>query len=77
VSTIFCIARHAGSTAPTIDFCTAFRLRHLEGSETAVDALRRWLARSDSKPVTLLAMEVVVQADRDVLGHARHNAKVW
>lgn len=34
----------------------AFRLRHHEGSETAVEALRRWLRRRGSQPTTLLAM---------------------
>lgn len=34
----------------------AFRLRHLEGLETAVEALRRWLRRRGAQPVTLLAM---------------------
>ena len=34
----------------------AFRLRHLEGTETAVEALRRWLRRPAAQPATLLAM---------------------
>jgi hypothetical protein len=34
----------------------AFRLRHQEGEELAVEALRRWLRRRDSIPATLLAM---------------------
>ncbi len=34
----------------------AFRLRHLEGPETAVEALRRWLRRPGAQPATLLAM---------------------
>jgi predicted transcriptional regulator of viral defense system len=34
----------------------SFRLRHLEGSETAVEALRRWLRRRGSQPAALLAM---------------------
>ena len=34
----------------------AFRLRHLEGTETAVEALRRWLRRPGTQPTTLLAM---------------------
>lgn len=33
----------------------AFRLRHLEGPETAVEALRRWLRSRGSQPATLLA----------------------
>ena len=34
----------------------AFRMRHLEGTETAVEALRRWLRRPGAQPATLLAM---------------------
>ena len=34
----------------------AFRLRHLEGTETAVEALRRWLRRPGAQPATLLSM---------------------
>ena len=34
----------------------AFRLRHLGGTETAVEALRRWLRRPGTQPTTLLAM---------------------
>lgn len=34
----------------------AFRLRHLEGPETAVEALRRWLRRRGSQPATLVNM---------------------
>ena len=34
----------------------AFRLRHLEGSEVAVEALRRWLRRRGAHPATLLRM---------------------
>lgn len=34
----------------------AFRLRHLEGQETAVEAIRRWLRRPGAHPATLLAM---------------------
>ncbi|MCW2542411.1 MAG: hypothetical protein JWN95_4136 [Frankiales bacterium] len=34
----------------------AFRLRHLEGPETAVEALRRWLRRRGAQPATLLSM---------------------
>lgn len=34
----------------------AFRLRHLEGPEVAVEALRRWLSRRGSQPGKLLAM---------------------
>jgi hypothetical protein len=34
----------------------AFRLRHLEGPEVAVQALRRWLRRPSSQPATVLAM---------------------
>jgi predicted transcriptional regulator of viral defense system len=34
----------------------AFRLRHQEGEELAVEALRRWLRRRDSTPATVLAL---------------------
>lgn len=34
----------------------AFRLRHQEGPEVAIEALRRWLRRRDSQPATLLTM---------------------
>jgi len=34
----------------------AFRLRHLEGEETPVEALRRWLQRPGETPANLLAM---------------------
>lgn len=34
----------------------AFRLRHQEGDELAIEALRRWLKRPGSAPATLLAM---------------------
>ena len=34
----------------------AFRLRHLEGPEPAVEALRRWLRRRGTQPSELLAM---------------------
>ena len=36
--------------------CDAFRLRHLEGTEQAVDALKRWLRRPGSQPSQLLAL---------------------
>ena len=34
----------------------AFRLRHQEGDEMAVEALRRWLKRPRAAPANLLAM---------------------
>ena len=34
----------------------AFRLRHQEGDDIAVEALRRWLRRPGAQPTTLLAM---------------------
>ena len=34
----------------------AFRLRHQEGEELAVEALRRWLKRAGATPADLLAM---------------------
>lgn len=36
--------------------CDAFRLRHLEGHEQAIDALKRWLRRTGSQPSRLLAL---------------------
>lgn len=36
--------------------CDAFRLAHLEGSEQAVEALKRWLRRRGSQPSTLLRL---------------------
>ncbi len=36
--------------------CDAFRLRHLEGSEQAVEALKRWLRRPGTQPSQLLAL---------------------
>lgn len=33
-----------------------FRMRHLEGPEVAVEALRRWLRRRGTQPAALLAM---------------------
>lgn len=36
--------------------CDAFRFRHLEGSEQAIEALKRWLRRRGSQPSALLAM---------------------
>ena len=34
----------------------AFRLRHQEGDEMAIEALKRWLKRPESMPANLLAM---------------------
>ena len=34
----------------------AFRLRHQDGDDLAIEALRRWLARSGARPARLLAM---------------------
>lgn len=34
--------------------CDAFRLRHREGSDQAVEALKRWLRRRSSQPAALL-----------------------
>jgi predicted transcriptional regulator of viral defense system len=36
--------------------CDAFRLRHLEGSEQAIEALKRWLRRPGSQPSQLLTL---------------------
>jgi len=45
-----------GLYSPERCIIDAFRLRHREGPELAVEALRRWLRRRDSQPATLLAM---------------------
>lgn len=36
--------------------CDAFRLRHLEGTELATEALKRWLRRPGSQPSQLLTI---------------------
>lgn len=43
-----------GLYSPERCIVDAFRLRHLEGEESAVEALRRWLRRSGSTPAILL-----------------------
>ncbi len=45
-----------GIYSPERCIIDAFRLRHLEGPETAIEALRRWLRRRGSQPATLLEM---------------------
>ncbi len=45
-----------GIYSPERCIIDAFRLRHLEGPEVAVEALRRWLRRRGSQPATLLKM---------------------
>jgi predicted transcriptional regulator of viral defense system len=45
-----------GLYSPERCIVDAFRLRHREGPETAIEALRRWLRRRGSQPTTLLAM---------------------
>lgn len=45
-----------GLYSPERCIIDAFRLRHLEGPETAIEALRRWLRRRGSQPATLLIM---------------------
>jgi predicted transcriptional regulator of viral defense system len=45
-----------GFYSPERCIIDAFRLRHREGRELAYTALRRWLARPDSQPSTLLSM---------------------
>lgn len=35
--------------------CDTFRLRHLEGAEQAIEALKRWLRRRGAQPSALLA----------------------
>jgi predicted transcriptional regulator of viral defense system len=43
-----------GLYSPERCLVDAFRLRHLEGDETAIEALRRWLRRPGSSPAVLL-----------------------
>ena len=45
-----------GIYGPTRSVIDAFRLRHLEGHEQAVEALRRWLRLPKSQPARLLTM---------------------
>lgn len=45
-----------GQYSPERCIIDAFRLRHFEGPETAIEALRRWLRRRGSQPATLLNM---------------------
>lgn len=45
-----------GAYDPARCIIDAFRLRHLEGTETAVEALRRWLRQPGAQPAALLAM---------------------
>jgi hypothetical protein len=45
-----------GIYSPERCIIDAFRLRHLEGPEVAVEALRRWLRRRGAQPATLLRM---------------------
>lgn len=45
-----------GIYGPERSICDAFRLRHLEGSDQAVEALKRWIRRPGSQPSSLLHM---------------------
>jgi len=45
-----------GVYSPERTLVDVIRLRHREGSDVAWEALRRWIARKDSKPAALLAM---------------------
>ncbi len=45
-----------GLYGPERSIIDAFRLRHLEGHELAVEALKRWLRRPGTSPAALLAM---------------------
>ena len=40
--------------------CDAFRIRHLEGTEQAVEALKRWLRRPGSQPSQLLELATAI-----------------
>lgn len=48
--------RPIGIYNPERSIVDAFRLRHIEGEELAVEALRRWLRRPGATPSSLLAM---------------------
>lgn len=48
--------RRIGLYDPMRCIVDAFRLRHLEGHEHALDALKRWLRRRGSQPESLLQM---------------------
>ena len=48
----------------------AFRLRHLEGEEVAVEALRRWLRRHGSTPAQLLELARSFPKGEPALLHA-------
>jgi hypothetical protein len=43
-----------GLYSPERSICDAFRLRHLEGTDQAIEALKRWLRRRGSQPSALL-----------------------
>ncbi len=45
-----------GVYGPERSIVDAFRLRHLEGEEVAVEALRRWLRRPGAHPASLLSL---------------------
>lgn len=45
-----------GLYGPERSIIDAFRLRHLEGHELALEVLKRWLRRPGSSPAALLAM---------------------
>ena len=40
--------------------CDAFRIRHLEGTDQAVEALKRWLRRPGSQPSQLLELATAI-----------------
>lgn len=40
--------------------CDAFRIRHLEGADQAIEALKRWLRRPGSQPSQLLEMATAI-----------------
>lgn len=48
----------------------AFRLRHQEGPELAIDALKAWLRRRDSKPAALLKLAGSFPQAEPALRHA-------
>lgn len=45
-----------GVYGPTRSVIDTFRIRHIEGQDVAIEALRRWLKRRGNQPSALLAM---------------------
>ena len=59
-----------GLYGPLRSIIDAFRLRHLYGSDQAVEALRRWLRQREAQPSDLLAMARRFPTTEPSLRHA-------